>query len=130
MTLNHGSVYCHMKISISISSAVTFLFYLSIVCYVLRVLIGVSSLVYLGTFLGVLVFLGQTILGARLPVLLVFALLISCASYIFSFANNGFAYGALFVPHLISAIGIAWRIHRKGINYSFCMAVFYGSVAY
>lgn len=115
---------------LSVAKSVSLPVYLAIVMYAARILFEQGYLIYVGTALGVLAFIGLALSNARLPILAIATLFVAGISYIFSYANNGLGYGAFFVPHLLSAVGISWHIQRNGISYHFCAALFYGSVAY
>jgi len=95
-----------------------------------RAITGNSTFLFLGVLLGGGVFLYQYLDRLRLPYMAAISLFIVTASYLFTFLNNGFSHGSLFIVLYVACMGIAWRISTHGINYMFCWLFFYGSLAY
>jgi len=119
-----------MRLSFKEQQVVDFINLTAISSYFARAITGNDAFLFLGVLLGGGVFLYQCLDRLRLPYMAAISLFIVTASYLFTFLNNGFSHGSLFIVLYVACMGIAWRISTHGINYTFCWLVFYGSLAY
>lgn len=103
---------------------------ISISCFFAKAITGNDIFLYIGFFSGILLFIYQLLSRNSISLFAVIFFLIVIFTSVFSLLNNGFKYGLLFIPSIIAASGIGWRISTNGINYRYCWLLFYGSLMY
>ena len=104
--------------------------YLAIIFFLIRATFF-NEIIF--TLIGILFGLSAFILQARIFhinknvfIFIILSLFIS----IITIYNNGFSRGLIFLPMIISGIGIAWSFYKNGLNHKFVLVIFYFLVFY
>mgnify|MGYP006172578553 CR=1 FL=1 len=108
---------------------IDFLVYISIITFTLRAtFFNTGNLMFLGIFFGLIIFIHK-ILTNPVPINIIFYIILIFLIAYFTFINNGFSMGTIFLPHTLACIGISWRIYTNGINHNFVVILFYALMA-
>lgn len=104
-----------------------FILHLAIVLLVLRSIQGDVFFLLSGSILGCTLFLIGVLKGEKTTTPSFVALLVFLVSYSFTFLNNYFSDGILFLPLVFGAYGIAWELYKNNLNVGFSIFLFYAS---
>lgn len=102
---------------------------LAIVLLILRAAQGSTAFLLLGSLLGCGLFLIGILKKEATTLPSIIAVLIFIISYVFTYLNNFFSNGVLFLFLMFGSYGVAWEIFKNGLNVNFSRFLFYFSSA-